>query len=125
MMISVAIDTPHGSLQSKVAALPMPLSGRAFVDSVNSRWACDRLASPSSSAPGRSLQAKPSRHGKRDIALWRHTKSENKNIPGVSHFGSGRPGTFLQNQLRVGYTTKSYIGVARGSATGVDGFAGC
>ena len=36
---------------------------------------------------------------------------------------SGHPGTFLQNQLCVGYTTESYVGVARGGATGVDGFA--
>jgi hypothetical protein len=44
-----------------------------------------------------------------------------KSFPGLGAVVLGR----LQNQLRVGYTTESYVGVARGGATGVDGFAGC
>ena len=55
---------------------------------------------------------------------WRR-RERGKNVLGVFPPWSGRPGTFLQNQLRVGYTTESYVGVSRGGATGVDGFAGC
>lgn len=38
---------------------------------------------------------------------------------------SGRAGRFLQHHQRVGYTTESYVGVARGGATGVNGLTGC
>ena len=38
---------------------------------------------------------------------------------------SGRAGRFLQNHQRVGYTTESYVGVARGGATGVNDLTGC
>ena len=59
-------------------------------------------------------------------ALWRHTNSEvGKYTESLFPVWSGRAGRFLQNQLRVGYTTESDVGVAPGGATGVNGFAGC
>ena len=38
---------------------------------------------------------------------------------------SGRAGRILQNQLRVGYTTESDVGVPPGGATTVNDLAGC
>ena len=54
-------------------------------------------------------------------AAFSWLKNVQDSFPALQH----RAGRFLQNQHRVGYTTESYVGMARGGATGVNDLTGC